>query len=501
MAVTILQQPTSPNATVAELLYSVSSSNALQPQFSYVCDVYLSGSNEFVTRLTQVPNPTGNATFNLKEVTKSQLEYKDYKKQQPGVGNVVTSSFANFFLTENYFDFTSSRKYTIEFGEAYGTSISSSVTLYPNLTDTQLTVFPGVWNANDPNDPLFNTNNALSPFQVLNYPFNYNFPSSSLVFTDIQPDNADHQLTDDPYQLDRGRSVYKRPTFAGDDILRTIGKDDYMTRSFIVGSAGASAVFPNGLSMRAFSGSVFYDAVFFQDDTVGENYNNGLTVNYGIGPANIKEFADSGKIGSDNPSIQAIASGSFTYYTATAGGNGLLLLNESLAFGRSLLSIPPLNFPGLRVFYEITSGTEKLRFAFINRYGVWDYFNCYGVLKRNTALEKDMVNLPRVNYSTGTSPFDPTSRGLQDYFTDFTDNYSIVTQPLDQYQAQWLGQLFDSPRVSVQQGSEFIPILINNPQYQQNLNSARNKDFTYTIEFLPAKGREIYSSQVACELS
>lgn len=500
MAVTILQQPTSPNATVAELLYSVSSSNAFEPQFSYVCDVYLSGSNEFVTRLTQVPNPTGNATFNLKEVTKSQLEYKDYRKQQPGVGNVVAGPFPNDFDTENYFDLTSSKQYVIEFGEAYSTSISSSVTLFPNLTDTELTVFPGVWNANDPNDPLFNTINSLSPFVVLNYPFNYNFPSQSLTFTIGSANNVDHQLTDDPYQLNHGRSVYEQPTFGGRRILKTIGKDDYMTRSFITNTNIQGNIQPNRFSIRVFSGSVVLDFAGFNDSVGNDIYHSGMTINYGIGPANIRDFANSGKLGSDHPSIQAIASGSFTYYRVLSAGNAVLLLNESLAFGRSLLGIPPLNASGHRVFYEITSSTKKLRFAFINRYGVYDYFNCYGELKRNTALEKDMVNLPRVNYSTGTSPFDPSARGLQDYFTDFTDNYSIVTQPLDEYQAQWLGQLFDSPRVSVQQDNDFVPILITNSQYQQNLNTARNKDFTYTIEFLPAKGREIYSSEIECLL-
>ena len=58
MAITILGQPTTPNVTDTKLVYSISSSNALQPQFQYVTDVKQGGT--LLTRLYTYPNPTGN---------------------------------------------------------------------------------------------------------------------------------------------------------------------------------------------------------------------------------------------------------------------------------------------------------------------------------------------------------------------------------------------------------------------------------------------------------
>lgn len=509
MAVYILQQPSqSISAANSEILYSVSSSNALQPQFSYVCDLYNSESGDFVTRLTQVPNPTNNATFNLKNITKGEIEYKDYKKQPAAVGNVVTSSFVNEFYDENILDLTSSRIYNVEFGEAYSTSESSSVTFYPNLTSSKLVVFPGVWDANDPNDPLFNTIGVSFPITKIQAPFNYEFPTEILNFEGT-PDNNDHQLTDNPYLLTRGRAVY-----GGDDItvarqiFSTIGQNDYHTISVFTNNIGSSVV-PDYAVYFVFSGSFFagtgFGALTIEVSQSIDNINNvGAIRNFGVGPANITDFVNSGKPGFNNPHFQAIVSGSWTSYDVLIiPGVTFQFLNESYTYNRDAASSlatagnwikPRPSTTNAKIFYPFAYGTERLRFAFINRYGVWDYFTCYGALKRNTTLEKDMVNLPRVNYSNSTSPFDPTSRGLQDYFTDFTDSYSIVTQPLDQYEAQWLTQLFDSPLVSVQQGSDFVPILVTNSQYTSNLNTSRNKDFNYTIEFRPAKGREIYSS-------
>ena len=65
MAVSITQQPTSPNAAYTSLLYVVSGSGTTtNPQYSYVMDIYESGSAVRLNRYTQIPNPEGVATFN-----------------------------------------------------------------------------------------------------------------------------------------------------------------------------------------------------------------------------------------------------------------------------------------------------------------------------------------------------------------------------------------------------------------------------------------------------
>ena len=44
MALTILQEPTSPNVSSTNLIYTVSSSNVPQFQYRYIADLYYSGS-------------------------------------------------------------------------------------------------------------------------------------------------------------------------------------------------------------------------------------------------------------------------------------------------------------------------------------------------------------------------------------------------------------------------------------------------------------------------
>ena len=55
MAITINQQPTSPNMSNNDLLYVLSSPLISQPQYQYVADVFISGSSTLVQRIKQQP--------------------------------------------------------------------------------------------------------------------------------------------------------------------------------------------------------------------------------------------------------------------------------------------------------------------------------------------------------------------------------------------------------------------------------------------------------------
>lgn len=136
MAVTILNQPTNPNATKNKLVYTISGSNVNQPQYQYITDIYDFGSGNLLTRLYTYPNLTGNGIVDVARILDDNLEYdNDWK--------IPTQALAN----------SSFKKFDIRFGEAYGTSISSSVTIFSSSVANYIDVFPGII---DPNQGSFN---------------------------------------------------------------------------------------------------------------------------------------------------------------------------------------------------------------------------------------------------------------------------------------------------------------------------------------------------------
>ena len=139
MAITILQQPTYPNATYTSLVYAVDSNDITYPQYQYVMDV-VSGS-DILTRVKQYPNPAGSAIFDPARIMNDYLEYRN-----------------DIFDSTTTTDLGSSiGTFAIKFGESYGTSPSSSVTIYdgndvvgnPAVTGTPSVVWPATVNPNN----------------------------------------------------------------------------------------------------------------------------------------------------------------------------------------------------------------------------------------------------------------------------------------------------------------------------------------------------------------
>jgi len=65
MALTILQEPTSPNVSSTNLIYTVSSSNVPQFQYRYIADLYESGNATRLARFKYPQNSSGTANIDL----------------------------------------------------------------------------------------------------------------------------------------------------------------------------------------------------------------------------------------------------------------------------------------------------------------------------------------------------------------------------------------------------------------------------------------------------
>jgi len=152
MAITIISQPTNENCTKTNLIYNVSSSNVTQPQFQYVMDVYetsATGSADRLARIRQFPNPINEAVFDPARIFDDNLEYDVNNLTQTG-GTLLIGT-------------TQEKEFVCKFGEEYGTSPSSSVTLYPDLATGN---FMQVWPCQvDPNNGVsFESWGGLFPF-------------------------------------------------------------------------------------------------------------------------------------------------------------------------------------------------------------------------------------------------------------------------------------------------------------------------------------------------
>lgn len=127
MAVSFVQQPTNPNGTQATVVYSLTGLS-LSDQAKYICDVKVSGSATTLVRIKQPSNEYNFGVFELSDVLHDYTDWDEVWKTE----QIVTSSNNN------------TRTFSIEFGEEYGTSPSSSVTSYPSQITSSLTVYPAV---------------------------------------------------------------------------------------------------------------------------------------------------------------------------------------------------------------------------------------------------------------------------------------------------------------------------------------------------------------------
>jgi hypothetical protein len=433
MAVSLIQQPTSPNGAYTRLLYVASGSvTTSNPQYQYVMDIYESGSSDMITRVTQTPNPAGTAVFDPSRIFQGELE-------QDNIWNILNGNAAT----------GSGKTFIVNFGEQYGTSVSSSVTVYPDLQNTEIDITPAVV------DP----NNGIS----------YNFQSGSYLPVSGAEDIV---LSNDPLLLNYGRKSFTEPG----TVFKPVGVLDYETVSYLNDATDPYTT---------------YDVVLYANDTVlktitDKNLNIGSTnakmVYVGVGPQNLME--------ANADLIPFFTTETWSHYTVTiktAGAsftNTVYFANEAInptilhqiTFNGNLLvtTVPPI------------SQKEKVRFAWINEYGVWDYYNVYNAVKRSSNITKQNVTLPQVDYSSTSSPYNVNNRGEKNYYTEVKDTFTIETSYIGKNVSNWLEEMLESPSVYLQRGSQFIPVVITNSNYTSNTHQARQKLFQYTINFQPA---------------
>ena len=156
MAITYIDNPGGETAAYSRMLCTASGSIYTdQPQYQYVLDVKIidhwqSGSNNIIKRFTQPINPGGSATFDIARIVQGELSV-DYNWK---------------INTPTQFN-SSSKIFRYEAGEQFATSISSSVTVYPNQNGNNTVSFQGVV---EPNAGAYNFDDVVDSNILSNMP-------------------------------------------------------------------------------------------------------------------------------------------------------------------------------------------------------------------------------------------------------------------------------------------------------------------------------------------
>jgi len=439
MSVTVIQQPTTPNVAYTKLPFVVSGSGTTSnPQYSYVMDVYESGSTSLISRQLCIPNPFGVAVFEPSTIIQGNLQNDEFWK--------ITGSISPI---------NSVKTFDLRFGEAYGTSTSSSVTVYTGSTSNYLQIFPGTVDING-GSYNFNTGSFIS--QSGGNTYLSNSPNYSPL-TGTPPRATKQQISILANSSDYLTVTTLKDTDATPNSMEIIGYR--IQNGFITGSpVQVNITIPAGTTNSSFS-------------------------TFGVGPQNLAATSSAWSASLADPN------GINIYQSNSDTGEFVVFINDkwdgvvpSSAFNYGVFSL--IGYP------TRPCNDEYTRFAWINKLGFWDYYNVYNPIQRSSELTKDNVNIPKLDYSSTLSPYDITSRGITNYFTDYSDSYQITTEYLDQRFSTWLEELLESPSVYIQKQDEFVPVIITDSSYIANTNQSRQKLFQYTITFTPAKGRELF---------
>ena len=441
MAISINQQPTSPNMGNSNLIFSVGSTEFDEPQFQFVLDIYESGSATRVQRIKQQPNPSGGGFFDLGNIIPTLLESDNI---WAAASPFATSSESN-------------KDFIIKFGEEYGTSTSSSVTLYdglggagePNKTGSEFyTITDGLTNDENEVDWNFASSSYYTPQTASSdEAFTKQVALTSFPLTQSIQDGEYHTI-----------SVYNGNVDNGE----ILAQDIFYYQITWYNSAGSQIQnndfinkISNGGGPRTNDGDEWTDVYTEQD-------NSTRLLHVGVGPQNLEDAG-----------ISIPATWDHYIVSLRAQGDDLQEDGDTqwiqFRFNKDTANC---EYPGKR-------------FAWKNEFGVWDYFTFKLAESTTSNVERNSFEQSFVNYSSTTAamPYDQQRRGQTQYYNKVTKQHTVESDYLTQEYADSLRELFFSTNVYVQEGTTFEPVVITNASITEKTNPRTQKLFRFTANY------------------
>ena len=171
--------------------------------------------------------------------------------------------------------------------------------------------------------------------------------------------------------------------------------------------------------------------------------------------------------------------------------------NSGSAWTRYSVSLGP-GTETARVFYnreEPCAWQTRTNFAFINKWGVWDFIGLNTPTNKNAVInERSEFMAVNADYNVEISSYNAYNRGFTQYYLDQNYKYQITTDPIPLANAinmvggelalsDYYQELFTSPSVFIQSGYKFIPINITNSNFRYKTNIKGQKNYQVTVQY------------------
>ena len=463
----LISSPFAVNATTNNLPFVVTSPSSSMPQYKLVTDIYI--PQRTTARLTRIKTAP-SASLCMIDVARIAADYLTYDTPMTVVGGIGS--------------YTNAAQFRIVMGEEYADSPSGSIVQYNGNgavgQPAFVASFSGSTTLNGTLIPAVNEYSNLS----------YDWPRDNWEM-DVNGTSSTPFLTNDP------NFTLSGIVNAGGTPTKKVFPYDFETISLIT-----DGQYNEGITS--------VDAKIYSGSTILYNDNNYYTTNVytagglaplqhiGIGPANLAL---------SDPTASFHIDGDWTkirYDFEFDGGDNRvieLLKDDCSYYDQNLSRKGPEDDDDRRI-------KGRTRFAFINKYGVMDYYNVNNPVKKSAKItRKDYTQdqLPWTTLSTTSGAiFDASKRGKDTYATTYSDQFEVTTDYLDQEYSDWLSELIESPSVFIQNEtlsnintltqstfynerstspSGFTPIRIKNASYSWKTNKWKQKLFQYDIKW------------------
>ena len=426
----------------ANLIYQISSNQTTQAQFQYVMDIQ-NASRTVLQRIKQQPNPSGVGVFDVGQIITNYVGIDEVWKTP----ECATSDNAN-------------ERFWIAFGEEYGASVSSSVVLYNGSGVAGSPAKSGSFT-------LTATNGLVEPNSGA-----WNFPSGSYVTSSIAPTGGSagftlqHGLSNAPktQSIQDGEYATVALYNGNFDNSDTKAQDIYYIGVNVYNSAGSNIqnfdwfnITSNGGGPRVSSLGEWGDSGVYNAQNAGTNL-----IHFAAGPQN---FADAGQT----------LNAAWDYYVISFRPQESAGIEDSSAYYAQ---------------YRFNKSnpeciSDGVRFAWKNEFGVWDYYTARLAKNTSVQIERNSYQQSFVNFSNaaGTLPYNISRRGFEQFQNKLNQSFNVTTDILDQADADWLRELFFSTQVFVQEGTDFLPVVITDANVTEKTNKRSQKTFQYTFNY------------------
>jgi hypothetical protein len=357
--------------------------------------------------------------------------------------------------------FDDRRAWNVTNNTSAGTSIGAVTEVYPTL-----------------NDYLAAQTVTIAPLPTGSFgSWNWNYQDSRINFTASNPDfpgvNASKMfLTNWPsFVRNDGPDV-----LATSHVLKPVANNDWGTLSYwnISGSVTTDG-----------SGN---DMIFrLQEDT-----------------SNIaQKVYTAAELNALTPLIRQSGSGAdIPFVTIPGAPRNLPSLAAATGSNWNLLSV---EFQTAKFFFKRDEPCDyetRSNFAFINKWGVWDFIGLNTPTNKNAVInERDQFMQVNADYSGRISEYSAYNRGFTQYYLNQNYRYQITSDPIPvtnfiNYTSEhnntggvvtalsdYYSELFTSPSVFLQVEDKFIPINITNSNFTYRTNIKGQKLYQVTIEY------------------